>query len=90
MTSTKQLGRLPEGIQPLNQIIPKLKQEKSVELFLSNSGSINPDELFELIIEDREFPIKKIMPGMGERLALPISYEDKNKLLKKISHSYET
>ena len=46
VTSTKQLGGLPDNIHPDSQIIPRLKDKESVELFVENAGPITDDDIY--------------------------------------------
>ena len=86
VTSSKALtgpntGVIPNGIQTEQQILKNLSAKNSVNLFTQHSGEIYADDIYQLILEDENYPIEKLMPNM-KTLQRPVNDSVRDEIMQ--------
>ena len=69
VTSSKNIGPLPNDLPPTTQFLHSLKAELAVEIFLDNCGEHfddDFDELYEFLLVDTNYPFHKFLADKNQ------------------------
>ena len=75
VTSIKDIGRLPNQINPKPFFLRQLRSHSAVELFLQQAPFVDNEKMIEFLQADETFPIKKFLPSLKD-IDEPVSIKD--------------
>ena len=73
VTSIRDIGRLPNEIDPKPCIVRQLRSQSAVELFLENTGYIENGDFIQFLQTDVNYPFKKLCPSLKDKENFSVS-----------------
>ena len=81
VTSQKPLGELSGAAEPEIQILQQLKIEHSVDLFIERAGDMTVHDIYQLILEDKNFQPDLLDGSLPTSIPDPVPQEFKKQML---------